>query len=123
MTLNTTLEHILVDKPPVHASQVVSFNKRVLVEGCQGRNRVYVSKQLLEHVVDAKYINACRSVAVQNCEHLLLLLFREILSSLKFYMVCIWQQNWEAVFRVLYDEVEYLLRLELTGSLLHEELD
>ena len=83
MTLNATLEHILVDKSPVHASQVVPFNKRVLVEGSQGRNWVHVSEQLPEHVVDAEYINACRSIAVQNCEHLLLLLLSEMLSSLK----------------------------------------
>ena len=38
-------------------------------------------------------------------------------------MVRIRQQNWEAVFRILYDEVQDLLRLELTRSLLHEELD
>ena len=38
-------------------------------------------------------------------------------------MVCIRQKNWEAVLRILYDEVQYLLRLELTRSLLHEELD
>ena len=73
--------------------------------------------------MDAEYLDACRSIAVQNCEHLLLLLLSEMLSSIKLLMVRIRQQNWEAVFRILYDEVQDLLRLELTRSLLHEELD